>query len=458
MSNSTSSPPASEALSNLASRIDTTIDPDTQRQLIAETASTLLKSLRVPFTGMTVGAEKNGSSYSVYPEPRGSESAAVVVIARDAESGERMILLEQKKARGGQSQDTVSWEFPAGFRTVVPEAGVVSSSAEGSNMQPPTEENLRIVVKGEIDRMIREGQTASEIKERFENPEAMQTLFAEHGIGLSPDIDITLKHTALREVKEETGVDLAALHADVRYATSFSTSSYGSSANRINHTDHLFVADLGTVSNFPTIKLNGETEAEQEIAKAAWVPLKNITLNNGQYSFTTDHIVAPKDVINALRSQGAQTIDQINANRIETGLAKYTDMQIENASMIETAAGRTNRFDSIHDVYTEVARLADKQPLLIGEFSEFMKSCDLKGHVGSLMGKEGQHRMELFERAAAGLKDGDAPLTEIFPTSHLNRLLNDNALPAQFGATQKRQELSFVDKIFSQQGLPFLTH
>lgn len=370
-----------------------TIDPAAVSQVAAA-----LKELKVGFSGAALGGDEN---LQVYRAARNSESGAGLVTYTDAKTGEIMVLLEQPLRnfdKEGKPKSVDAWEHIAGYREVGDEAPLVKAADTPSNMIAPTQKNLKEAFGEKLAELQKADTSAEAIEAYFADSKNIRKLLEAKNIDWKQLKDINLSDAFVREVGEETGVDISA--AKILAVQVTGTTNFGSAGGRNNHTDHMFATDLGVLEEAPKL-----TPQEKEVKEVKWVSLKDIKVDENHA-----YVIPGAE-------KGSDQLKAHAAPLMELALEKLLDEKIRKATETTLPDGTTvSEFDSARDVHARVLIMAAKQkPGMSGELGTLLSSTDKEdGGFKSFVGEAGQERMKLLLAAAEGLSQGKS-IEEIFP-------------------------------------------
>ncbi len=249
------------------------------------------------------------NKYAVYPFVRPSMSASGPCFYMDARTGELFVLLLRR------IKDSHQWLYPAGYMEVMPSntssvySERVSESARNKaeeatigvhinsedrqgdarvieTLALPDARAIQFLIYEEFRRLVsREGWNNA--VGRLTDVNYVRSLLARHRAHWPEHMDLSSRSTFIREVREESGLDLAAYpDAIIKMARSIDTISLGSGGERLYNTDQLYFAWLGMLEHAPAL-----APGENEVCEAGWIPVRDICYapDKNQYLIKKDN-------------------------------------------------------------------------------------------------------------------------------------------------------------------------
>lgn len=241
------------------------------------------------------------SHYSVYPHPKPSVGASGVVLYEEAATGEPVMLLVRRKKDAGQ------WTYPAGYMELLPEGDRIVADRVSANTRhlleeqtegglaahavpPPLRDSgpapailsvppgrqVRNELDGEFRRLLIErGWEAANTL--MNDAGHVRRALARAGMELPEGVDVTIGENLVREVGEETGLDLSAYpDARPRFVRMDTSLAYSSGGQRNYTANPHFLVDLGRRAAPPPLG-----SRQGEIVDVAWVPVRDVSNQGG---------------------------------------------------------------------------------------------------------------------------------------------------------------------------------
>lgn len=257
-------PAASAAVkSALLSSINALGVPDVGGEIAA--AGPDLQQLTNALAGQLGTQPTHRKELSVYPYARPSIGASATVIYTDAATGDTKMLMARKRLKSGEAENR--WVYPAGYMDLIGEQPLGGDVHADKLLHHAIANGVKS--KAQIDGW-------QEAKIAFSDPQTIREAASAAGIALPPNKDVSDVENAIREVHEETGLDLTPYKDKIRRVDAPTTLSLSSGASqRIYTVAPHFVVDLGTLDTPPPMR-DDFTEAGKEIAERKWISLSAI--------------------------------------------------------------------------------------------------------------------------------------------------------------------------------------
>lgn len=260
----------------------------------------------------------NQNKYFVAPFTNISVSAVGPVFYYNI-TDKKLYTLLQRRVR-----DDFQWWFPGGY-VELPVAKIDYLLQERGNKEKikiPDFESIKKAIVDKYYQNIKDYGSWQKAKKEINNSDFVRKLFKENNISWPKELDFSWEDAWIREVKEETGVDVRKYKEAV--ILDFKTNKnffIGTERDRIINIDGRFAANLGDIKEEPKTSFPAD-----EICEVKWFSLEDIKLENKNYFLPDGRKLTPytalfieealyKIICNKIKSKG-EILNNVNKEKI----------------------------------------------------------------------------------------------------------------------------------------------